>query len=111
MQKTTLQIVKDDPYLEPFQTTFYQLHDKMNKTINQFQSEGGITAISSSYLEMGLHPHPTLKNTYVYKEWAPSAQEITIFGEFNDWDRNKYRAEKVKDKNIVELIWTLDLLN
>lgn len=37
MENTTLQIIKDDPYLEPFQDTYTNLHKKMNEMILQFE--------------------------------------------------------------------------
>ena len=30
----------------------------------------------------------------VYKEWAPGAQSIAIFGDFNGWNREEYRVGK-----------------
>jgi len=27
-------------------------------------------------------------------EWAPNARSMTIFGDFNGWNRDQYRAEK-----------------
>jgi 1,4-alpha-glucan branching enzyme len=27
-----------------------------------------------------------------YKEWAPEAKSITIFGDFNGWNREEFRC-------------------
>jgi len=31
-------------------------------------------------------------NDLTFKEWAPGAKSISIFGEFNNWNRDEYRA-------------------
>lgn len=94
-QRAQLQIVKDDPYLTPHQATFYRLRDKMDAVISNFSGEGGLDAVSKSYQVYGLHEVQGQPNTYLYKEWAPAAQDITIFGDFNNWNRNEFHAVKV----------------
>jgi 1,4-alpha-glucan branching enzyme len=48
--------------------------------------------VSQSYKRYGVHKEG--KN-YVYREWAPEAQYISIFGEFNGWKRGEYICDKV----------------
>lgn len=31
----------------------------------------------------------------VYREWAPEAQAISIFGDFNGWKRGEFCCQKV----------------
>lgn len=58
MEKYNFQIIKDDPYLEPFQGTYHHLHHKMNETIERFSPEGGLSVISESYKRFGVHQVP-----------------------------------------------------
>lgn len=30
----------------------------------------------------------------VYKEWCPNAKSLSIFGDFNGWNREEFRCEK-----------------
>lgn len=62
-----LQIVKDDPYLEPFQDTYFRLRGKMDAVINGFKGEGGLEEISKSYKKYGLHKLEGEGNVYLYK--------------------------------------------
>jgi 1,4-alpha-glucan branching enzyme len=56
----------------------------MDKRLGEFQAEDGIDQVSQSYKKYGLHKQG---NKYVYQEWAPEARSISIFGEFNNWNR------------------------
>ncbi len=48
--------------------------------------------IGRSYNKYGLNVMPN--GDVVYKEWAPGAQSIAIFGDFNGWNREEYRVGK-----------------
>ena len=48
--------------------------------------------MSQSYKRYGVHREG---EAVVYREWAPEAQGITIFGDFNGWKRGEYSCEKV----------------
>ena len=54
--------------------------------------EGGLLNIARSYKKYGLNLQPN--GDITYKEWAPSAKSISIFGEFNGWNREEFRAVK-----------------
>lgn len=55
-------------------------------------AEGGLVEIGRSYNKYGLNLQPN--GDIIYKEWAPGAKSISIFGEFNDWNREEFRAGK-----------------
>jgi len=51
-----------------------------------FQSaEGGLEKVARSYKKFGLKLQAN--NEITFMEWAPCAKSISIFGEFNDWNR------------------------
>jgi 1,4-alpha-glucan branching enzyme len=56
------------------------------------ESEGGLEAVARSYTKYGLRLQPNNDITLV--EWAPGAKAISIFGEFNDWNRREFWCEK-----------------
>ena len=48
--------------------------------------------MAESYKQFGLHINES--GEVKYREWAPSAQALSLFGEFNNWDRGQYVAQK-----------------
>lgn len=44
--------------------------------------------MSRTYNKFGLHKNK--KNEIVLQEWAPSAKGISIFGDFNEWNRDEF---------------------
>ena len=53
-----------------------------------------------SYKLYGLHE---VEEGILYKEWAPSATAVSLFGDFNGWDRDSHKCEK-KDFGMWELL-------
>ena len=56
----------------------------MMKKMTEFKGENGLHGISKSYKKFGIHKLESEsingKHVYLYHEWAPGAQEISIFG-------------------------------
>ena len=48
--------------------------------------------MARSYTRYGLHRKEN--NEIVLLEWAPGAKGISLFGDFNNWDRNEFWASK-----------------
>lgn len=55
-------------------------------------NEGGIINIARSYMKYGLHQ--LNNNDIEYMEWAPNALSLSIFGEFNNWNRDEFMCAK-----------------
>ena len=64
----------------------------MEQRTAQFKAEEGLYYISQSYKKYGLHRDGDM---IVYREWAPEAAAVSIFGDFNGWNRNEYHCQKV----------------
>jgi len=47
--------------------------------------EGGIDKMSRGYDYFGAHVEPD--NTFVMRQWAPAAQGMWLFGDFNNWNQ------------------------
>lgn len=60
--------------------------EKFNEWLNTFQGEGGVKKVSESYERFGLHKQAN--GDIIYTEWAPAAQSMSIFGDFNNWNRD-----------------------
>lgn len=56
------------------------------------EAEGGILNIGRSYKNFGLNLQEN--GDITYKEWAPAANSISVFGDFNGWNREEFRCGK-----------------
>lgn len=78
--------IRDDKYLEPYADALRYRYSKYCDLLSAITSaEGSLEAFSRSYETMGLH---RVKGGVRYREWAPAAKAVFLFGEFNDWNRS-----------------------
>ncbi|KAI9344672.1 glycoside hydrolase family 13 protein [Obelidium mucronatum] len=91
-QETQLQVVRDDPYLKPFEGALEHRQDLFNKWLKTIEaSEGGIDRFTRGFETLGF----TVKgDSITYREWAPNAQEASLIGDFNNWDRTSHPMKK-----------------
>ncbi|MDR1835682.1 MAG: 1,4-alpha-glucan branching enzyme, partial [Fusobacteriaceae bacterium] len=52
-----------------------------------------------AYRFLGSHPQ---RNTVVFRVWAPNAAEVSVVGDFNDWDAGAHPMIKITDGGIWE---------
>ncbi len=92
---SSLGIINNDPYLEPYHD---KLVDRYNTIINR---EKQLIGTSKSLLDFaeghnffGLHK---LEEGWIFREWAPNATNIHLVGECSDWKiSKKFRFSKTK---------------
>ena len=83
MKKKTLSIIKDDPWLEPFEDAIVGRHnDFLNKEKELTGEDGSLVDFANAYNYYGLHHSD---KGWVLREWAPNATEIFVIGDFNNW--------------------------
>lgn len=63
------------------------------------KDEGSMENFGRSFNQFGLHADATQTT---YREWAPCAKEIYLFGEFNQWNKQQYALEK-RDNGLWEV--------
>ena len=79
------QLVKDDPWLEPYEKDIEARIDRYNKTRKTIEDKAGsLTEFSSAYDYLGL-VYDDDENGWWYREWAPEAENLTLVGEFDQW--------------------------
>ncbi|KAG8961275.1 alpha-1,4-glucan branching enzyme [Tulasnella sp. 419] len=86
-------VLKLDGYLKPNIPAIverYDMYQKWKDTIDK--SENGYDAFTKGYERFGIHAAPSGEITY--SEWAPNAQEASLIGEFNDWNRSSHRMTR-----------------
>jgi len=98
-----LQVVKNDPYLQPYAEAIYGRYqyavDVEKKLTGDNQT---LSEFASGYLYFGLHH---LSDGWVFREWAPNATAIYLIGDFNNWQKHPdYQLKKLQNG-----IWELKL--
>lgn len=96
-------IVKNDPYLEPYEDAICGRHNNVLRKLAQFTNNGKncIADFAAGYEYYGLH---MLSREWVFREWAPNATAIYLVGDFNDWkEDDKFLAHRIEGSGDWEL--------
>ena len=89
------EIINQDEYLKPFELNIKKRVLKYKETMDEIlKNEITLENFSKSYEYMGLN---LLRNGDIkYREYAPGAKGISLFGEFNNWNKEQYWAKQDK---------------
>jgi len=100
---TSLNLIKNDPWLEPFSTTIRRRFDKTKaKFADITKGTKSLSTSINAHLFFGLHRK---KQSWVFREWAPNATSLYLIGDFSDWEtQEKYKLQKIDNGN-----WELEL--
>ena len=101
----TLNLIKNDPWLQPFADAIIGRH---NDVVNKEKSltNGGKMSLkdfANAHKYFGLHTADD--GRWVFREWAPNASAITLIGDFSDWQKQ----DKYALKNIGNGVWEVYL--
>ncbi len=96
-----LKILKIDPYLTPHQ-------EALENRVNAFRSKRAelicenesLIGFANGYEYFGIHK---LKDSWVYREWAPAADEMYFCGDFNGWDTSSHKMTRLEN-GIFEIV-------
>lgn len=97
-----LKIVKNDPWLEPYNDAIQGRHDYVLSKIDELTGgKQSLSDFADGHLYFGLHRTP---QQWVLREWAPNATAIYLIGDFNDWQENeKFKFEPIGSSGNWEL--------
>ncbi|MDR2086344.1 MAG: alpha amylase C-terminal domain-containing protein [Dysgonamonadaceae bacterium] len=93
----TLQLIKNDPWLEPYRKAIEGRYDYLLQKEKELTQNGRVrlSDFASGYLYFGLHP---AENGWVFREWAPEASAIYLIGDFNGWqERESFRLTRIEN--------------
>ena len=83
-QHHTLPIIKDDPWLKPYEPAIVGRHqDAVSKEQELTQGHSSLADFANAHNYYGLHHKPD--GGWVIREWAPNATAIYVVGQFNSW--------------------------
>ncbi|THD27033.1 1 4-alpha-glucan branching enzyme variant [Fasciola hepatica] len=76
-------LFKLDSWLEPYRYEIKRRYKCYLDHLNWINSVGGMDQFTQGYKEFGINVRPD--GTIYCKEWAPSAKEVYLRGDFNEW--------------------------
>jgi 1,4-alpha-glucan branching enzyme len=102
MGENTLKLIKDDPWLEPYQNVINYYHTSSLEKEKDITNGGKQTLsdFASGYLYFGLNFDG---KEWIFREWAPNATAIYLIGTFNNWQKNEKFRLKKSDNGIWEI--------
>jgi len=95
-QNETLAIVKEDPWMASYEPDVNERYSRYQKAMHEIEAAAGsLLKFAQGHLYYGIN-FDSMKNGWYYREWAPSAQQLYLTGDFNGWDRTSHQLEKNK---------------
>lgn len=94
-KKKNLNILKNDPWLEPYAPAIEGRHEDFLRKERELVGAGGsLVDFANAYAYFGLHRQKD--GSWVFREWAPNASAITLVGDFSGWEKlPAYQLHKV----------------
>jgi 1,4-alpha-glucan branching enzyme len=87
-------ILELDPWLSSFEGDINLRMDRLDRLKSRLIPRGGgITGFANGHLYYGFFRDG--ENGYIYREWAPSAHQLWLIGDFNNWDRRATPLSKI----------------
>lgn len=91
-------VIDLDPWLKPFsqqlikrQLQFREWDEKLEK------SEGSLLKFADAYHRYGLNPTNHGNGGAEIIEYIPDVDEVSLVGEFNNWDKTSHKLQKLND--------------
>jgi len=96
--KKKLSILRNDPWLEPYEPAIEGRHEDVVRKFDQLteNTDGSLSDFANAYKYFGLHHLP--KGGWTFREYAPNAREIWLIGTFSDWKTSdEYKLTRLDD--------------
>ena len=90
-------LIELDPYLKPHAGFYEHFHRQLQVTEQRITHNGKkpLTEVAAGHKYFGLHRN---KDGWTFREWAPNATALHLFGTFSNWQRdNRYAAHPLGD--------------
>ena len=85
-------VIELNPQLEPFAGDIDFRMFNYHNTKHRLMPQGGsLKDFANAHEYFGIHH---VEGGWVYREWAPSAYQLYLAGEFNDWNQTQYPLKK-----------------
>lgn len=102
MEKTSLKILSDDPWLKPYAEAIEGRHLDTMRKLHELTRHGSLVDFANAYNYFGLHKRRS--GGYVFREYAPNASSVMLIGDFTKWQEDdRFRCSDIGD-GVWELI-------
>ena len=92
-----MKLVEKDSWLEPVATEVEARYNKYESTLQYIKNRyGSLRSFASAYEFFGF-TYDNMRRGWWYREWAPAAHYLSLFGDFNNWDRYANPLEREND--------------
>ncbi len=111
MKRKKLAILRNDPWLEPFEDAIEGRHEDVIRKFNELteNTDGSLSQFANAYNYFGLHRLED--GSWIFREYAPNATEIWLIGTFSDWkDDARYELHNIGD-GVWEVTLKPDMLH
>ena len=89
-------LVANDPWLEPAEQEINDRKSRYQQALAVIEKDWGtLQAFADAYNYFGIH-YDSKRRGWIYREWAPKAQDVYLFGEFNNWQRYSHRLTRIE---------------
>lgn len=97
MENHKLAIIENDSWLEAVADKVIMRHNRYLDRLGEIENScGSIVDYANGYTYFGFHYSP-LEKGWWFREWLPSAKDVYLFGDFNDWQRTECRLTRSDD--------------
>ncbi len=94
---TKMKLVKDDPWLDPYANTIKERYQRFREWKEQItEKQNSLYDFAGLHKKLGFH-FDIKDSSWTYREWAPKAKALYLFGDFNNWDRKSHPLKRTKD--------------
>jgi len=88
-------MVRQDPWLEPASDARTARYQRFRNRLTDITSQAGsLLRFADGHHYFGI-TYDKQKKGWYYREWAPHAEDLYLFGDFNDWQRYTNRLNRL----------------
>ena len=99
-----MKLVEKDSWLEPVAEEVQARYDRYESLLKYIENHyGSLKSFASAHEFFGF-TYDEFRKGWWYREWAPAAHYLSLFGDFNNWDRYANPLEREEDG-----IWSIFL--
>ena len=92
-----MRLVEKDSWLEPVAEEVEARYMRYESLLKYIESRyGSLKSFASAHEFFGF-TYDKVRRGWWYREWAPAAHYLSLFGDFNDWDRYANPLERESD--------------